>query len=290
MLTRKQLIAEIENKLKNYAQQGLLDEISINNWIKETLKQFGGNLMYEYQTAIIVEKGRAKLPDNFWALKGAVKCEQEGYVEEKVEKHIQQRISYLEWTEINDYYNYIEGRPYLENEDSKYITETLYFEIPKKSYKFYYKQPKLLNLKPHVYKVRCTEDVCNLTNDSEFNISIDENHNYISTNFNDGFIWLWYKGMPIDEKGDLIIPNTSRDTLQNYIIYFVVCKVLEDLWLSEDDVNIQSKLQYFSQIRDGYFADCKSDTISKGITGWSTRLLNNNRRNTNKFENMYRNL
>ncbi|MFT6125720.1 MAG: hypothetical protein ACJAVA_000161 [Flavobacteriaceae bacterium] len=290
MLTRKQLIAEIKNKLKNYAQQGLLDEISINNWIKETLKQFGGNLMYEYQTAIIVEKGRAKLPDNFWALKGAVKCEQEGYVEEKVEKHIQQRISYLEWTDINDYYNYIEGRPCLEDEDSKYITETLYFEIPKKSYKFYYRQPKLLNLKPHVYKVRCTEDALNLTNDSEFNISIDENHNYISTNFNDGFIWLWYKGMPIDEKGDLVIPSTSRDTLQNYIIYFVVCKVLEDLWLSEDDVNIQNKLQYFSQIRDGYFADCKSDTISKGMVGWSTRLLNNNRRNTNKFENMYRNL
>jgi hypothetical protein len=289
-MTRQQIKAEIYNKLKVYHQQGLLDDISIDNWIKENIKEFGGNVMHEYQTVILVEKGKAKLPDNFWALKAAVKCEQEGYVEEKVEKHIQRRISYLEWTEINDYYNYLEGKPCKEDEDTKYITETLYFEVPEKAYKFYYKQPKLLNLKPHIHKVRCTDDCVNLNNESEFEISIDENHNYINTNFNDGFIWLWYRGLPCDETGDLIIPDTSRDKLKNYIIYFSICKTLEDLWLSEDDPNIQNKLQYFSQIRDGYYYDAKSESISKGSIGWSTKLINNNRRYTNKFENMYRNL
>ena len=167
-MTYKQIISEIKSALKTYDQQGLLDEISIRNWIKENIKEFGGNIMNEYQTVLIVEKGKVKLPDNFWALKAAIKCEQEGYTEEKVEKHIQKRISYLEWTDIEDYYNYIEGRPCLEDGDSKYVTETLYFEVPKKAYKFYYKQPKILNLKNHVYQVRCEDNCPNLNNNSEF--------------------------------------------------------------------------------------------------------------------------
>tara|TARA_R110002020_G_scaffold37283_1_gene112744 strand:- start:1313 stop:1453 length:141 start_codon:yes stop_codon:yes gene_type:complete len=42
MTKKKQIIAEIKNKLKVYDQQGLLDDISINNWIKENIKEFGG--------------------------------------------------------------------------------------------------------------------------------------------------------------------------------------------------------------------------------------------------------
>lgn len=290
-MTRKQMIAEIKSKLKVYDQQGLLDDLSINNWIKENIKEFGGNIMNEYQTVLLVEKGKAKLPDNFWALKAAVKCEQEGYIEEESQKHIQRRISYLEWTEIRDYYNYLDGRPCLEDEDSKYITETLYFETPNKSYKFYYKQPKLLNLIPHTYTVRCDSDCPNLICKSEYNISIDENHNYITTNFNEGFIWLWYKGLPCDETGDLLIPETSRDKLKNYIIYFAIVRTLQDLLLSEDDTNtVMQKLSIFQPLKDEYYYAAKSESINKGLQGWSTKLINNNRRNSNKFERMYRSL
>jgi len=289
-MTHKQIIAEIKNKLKVYDQQGLLDDISLNNGIKENIKEFGGNIMNEYQVALVVEKGRAKLPDNFWALKAAVKCEQEGYVEEKTEKHIQRRVSYLEWTEIKDYYNYLDVKPCTEDEDTKYITETLFFETANKAYKFYYKQPKLLNLIPHVYKVRCDSDCPNLTSNSEYDISIDENHNYITTNFNEGFIWVWYKGLPCDEAGNLMIPDTSRDKLKNYIIYFAIVRTLQDLLLSEDDPNIFNKLQIFQPLMDQYYYEAKSESISKGLLGWSTRLINNNRRNTNKYENMFRKL
>ena len=289
-MTRKQIIAEIKNKLKVYDQQGLLDDISINNWIKENIKEFGGNIMYEYQTALIVEKGRAKLPDNFWSLKAAVKCEQEGYAEAKEDtiKQAQRRISYLEWTEINDYYNWLEGKPCKEDEDTKYITETLFFEVPKQSYTFYYNQPTLLNLKPHVHKVRCDANCPNIQVDSEYDISIDENHNYITTNFNEGFIWLWYKGLPCDERGDLEIPDTSRDKLKNYIIYFAIVRTLQDLLLSEDDTTgVIQKLNVFEPLKNEYYYAAKSESISKGLAGWSKKLINNNRRNTNKYEGMF---
>lgn len=290
MPTKKQIFSEIKNLLKVYDQQGLIDDITLNNWFKHDLKQFGGNIMNEYQQVLIVENGRAKLPDNFWALKTAVKCEDKGYVEEKIEKHAQSRVSYLEWTDIRDYYNYLEGKPCLEDEDSKYITETLYFETKKKAYTFYYDTPVILNLKPHIHKVRCDKNSPNLYSDSKYDISIDENHNYITTNFNSGFIWVWYRGLPCDEKGDLMVPNTSRDKLKLYIIYNGVVKMLEQIWLNEDDLNLITKLQYFSPLRDKYFYEAKSESINKGMKGWSTRLINNNRKNSNKFERMFRSL
>lgn len=295
-MTRKEIVAEIRNKLKVYDQQGLLDYISINNWIKENIKEFGGNIMNEYQRPLIVEKGKAKLPDNFWALKAAVKCEQEGYSEVediRPERQAQRRISYLEWTDIRDYYNYIEGRPCAEDGDTRYITETLFFENPsgtKNSYNFYYRTPQQLRLIPHVNKANYDSNCPNLYCESEYEISIDESNNYISTNFNEGFIWVWYKGLPCDDSGDLVIPETSRDKLKNYIIYFAIVKTLEDLWLTEDDPNIQNKLQYFTQMKNDYYADAKAESISKGILGWSDKLINNNRRNTNKYEFMFRSL
>lgn len=288
-MTSKHIIAEIKNLLKNYAQHGLVDELTLKNLIKRNIKKFGGNIMNEYQTVLIVEKGKAKLPDNFWALKAAVKCEQEGYVEEKSHKHIQRRISYLEWTDIKDYYNYLDGRPCLEDDDSRYITETLYFETPEKAYKFYYKQPQLLNLVSHKYTVRCDADCPNLVCDSPYDISIDENHNYLTTNFNEGFVWLWYKGLPCDEKGQLHI-NTSRDALADYLIYSGVVRTMENIWLAEDDPNIFNKLQYFKSLENEYYYEAKSESVNKGMQGWSTKLINNNRRNTNKYENFYRSL
>jgi|TARA_R110000822_G_scaffold6851_26_gene28751 hypothetical protein len=294
MITRKQIVAEIKNSLKQYDQNSLLDYIAINNWIKEGIKNFGGNIMDTNQITLIVENGRAKLPDNFWALKVAVKCEQEGYCEENggTEKHVQSVVSYLEYTEIDDYYNFIAGRPCKEDADSKYITETLIFETPSgsKPYSFFYKNPKILHLKRHTYKTRCTTDCINLGAESEFEISIDEKHNYISTNFNSGFITIVYRGLPCDNKGDLVVPETDRDSLKNYLLYNSIYRTLEMIWLGDDDPNLIQKIQYFKALSSEYFYKAKSDTVSKGAVGWATRLINNNRRNTNKYENMFRNL
>ena len=87
-----------------------------------------------------------------------------------------------------------------------------------------------------------------------------------------------------------MIPSTSRDKLKNYIIYFAIVRTLQDLLLSEDDPQIFNKLQVFQSLKDEYYYAAKSESISKGISGWSTRLINNNRRNTLKYEGMYRNL
>lgn len=295
MTTRKQIVAEIRNMLKVYDEQSLLDTITINNNIKRNLKEFGGNLMQESQVTLIIENGKAKLPDNFWSLKAAVKCEQEGYhevEEEEAQKNVQSVISYMEYTNISDYYNYIQGKPCEEDCDSKYITETLIFETRngKKPYKFYYNQPKILSLVNHIDTVRCDKNCINVGVKSEYEISIDDNYNYIYTNFNEGFVTIWYKGLPSDKKGDLIIPTTDRDALKNYILYNTVLVCLEMIWMGEDDPNLINKIQYFTQKSRDYYYEAKSESVSKGAVGWATRLINNNRRRTNTYESMFRNL
>ena len=284
MLTLKQIKAEIYNQLKVYHQQGLLDDISIENGIKENILEFGGNIMEDYQQSIKVVRGKAKLPLNFYAMRAAVKCTPSEYKETEIEKHAQRKISYLEYTDINDYFNWLEGKPCKENGDTSYITETLYFEVPKKAYKIHYNQPEQLRLIPHVNKMQCDSDCPNLTSNSHLEISIDDSGKYISANFNKGTIWLWYRGLPCDESGDLIIPSTSRDKLKNYIVYFAIVRALESLWLSEDDPNIQNKLQFFQARANEYYYLAKQESMSKGSVGWKSRLVNNNRRRMNKYE------
>src|SRR5690606_4094057 len=115
-------------------------------------------------------------------------------------------------------------KPCKEDCDTKYITETLYVETPENVYTVYYDTPKILSLTPHIYEVRCEANCPNLTQKCEYEISIDERHNSMTTNFNDGHVWLWYKGLPSDDEGNLVVPETSKDKLKNYIVYFAIVR------------------------------------------------------------------
>ena len=287
-MTLEQLLSEVRNRLKTYDEAGLIDEISIANWMKECIKEFTGSVMSENTTTLIVERGRAKLPDNYWALKAAVKCEQEGYTEVPATKQAQRRISYLEWTDIGDYYNYLEGSPCKESGDTRYITETLFFEAPKKSYQFYYNQLKLLKLKNHINSIRCDANCPNITAQSDFEISIDGSSNYIHTNFNDGFIWLYYQGLPSDENGNLIIPELGRDKLKEYVLYTCLAKTLESLWLQEDEPNAVNKLSYLTQKANEYYYAAKQDIFGQHYNEWKNKVVNNNKKEMMKYDNLYR--
>lgn len=290
-MTLKQMMAEVANALKSYDESGLLDEIAIKNWIIECVKEFGGNIMVDSERVLEVKNSRAELPDNYWSMQLALKCEPYGYIEnKKKEPSPQSFVTYVERTEIGDYYNHLSNQPCEEDGDCKYITETLFFAPTNKWYTTYYSSPQLLELERHSYRIKCDKSCPNVGYRAKYKISVDPSEKYIQTNFSKGNIFLHYRGLPTDEYGELFIPVTSRDKLKNYILYNVIRRTLEMLWLSEDDKNVWNKIQYFKQLEDQHYLDAKIESISKGMLGWKKKYIQKKRLQNLKYESMYRHL
>jgi hypothetical protein len=57
MTTRKNLIAEVLSDLKQYNESGLIDDISLNRWVKNALLKFGGTIMPKLDKVIEVREG-----------------------------------------------------------------------------------------------------------------------------------------------------------------------------------------------------------------------------------------
>jgi hypothetical protein len=57
MTTRKNLIAEVLSDPKQYNESGLIDDISLNRWLKNALLKFGGTIMPKLDKVIEVREG-----------------------------------------------------------------------------------------------------------------------------------------------------------------------------------------------------------------------------------------
>jgi hypothetical protein len=297
MMTRKQMIAEIQSTLRPYDDAGLLDYRLLNMWIKKALKEFGGNGMVGEELTIKVENGKAKLPDNFYSLALAIRCDLLGvYVEEEDKVHKQTVNFYQETTEVSlDWDNTLGERPCVKGVDCKAIVEEVYFiqrgggiKVPAS---LYYNNIRPLTLKRGWNKNNCDYDCPNLNlpqSDSEISIQGD----YLQTNadFTDGFIFMRYRGIPTDDEGDLIIGETDRDNLVEYVKYVSIRKSLQELLTKGDEPNIVQLYQLYRGLEDEAYLAAKNDLTNAGLLNWRNAIKKNNRVYTRKFEVMIPNI
>lgn len=291
-MTRKQMVAEISTTLKQYDEAGLLDFFLINRWIRNALKEFGGNGMVGEEITLEVINGKARLPENFYSLALALKCDLEGlYVDSEDKKHLQSTNFYLERTEISlDWDNTLGERPCVAGVDCKSVTEEVYFlERGGKSKvkgEIYYNNISPLRLKRGWKKANCDRDCPNLyLEDCPDEISI--HGQYIHANFESGFIYIRYRGLPVDEDGDLMIMDTDRGNLQEYVKYTCIRRVLQELLTNSDDPNVIEKWKLYKQLEGEAYLAAKNDLINQGMLGWKEAIKRKNRMYNRKFEVMY---
>src|SRR5680860_652660 len=75
-MTTDELIAEITSGgFARYDESGLIDYLSLRTWIKAELKRFGSNITNLNEAVITIKDNQGKLPENFWNLNVALKCE-----------------------------------------------------------------------------------------------------------------------------------------------------------------------------------------------------------------------
>lgn len=286
-MKRKELIAEILSDLRQYDESGLIDYRSLNLWIKNELKRFGANITVKTEKFLDVENGEAELPEDFWNLHLAAKCTRDSHEFVKGSKQDVQDSQY--WTQR------IENTYIWDNLAGTHKKES-YKEIIEKSYynntevRTRYVDPVILKLTKGLKKEYCAPGCKNLqaslTHSAPHEINIVGNK--IQTNFKKGVIYIQYNALPSDEDGDLYIPDVVN--LQEYLMYFVKRKILEGIWMNDDDVNLVNKLQYIKQQEREYFGLAMTQVKFEGLGNWSQRLKKRMVQDTNRFERMFPNV
>lgn len=286
-MNKKEFIAEITSDLKQYDESGLIDYRSLDLWIRNGIKRFGNNVMIPTDTVLKVENGRAKLPEGFWKLDLAVKCDPDGYkvetgdVKSVVMSHtFKTRIEQdYEWNNMSE--SYI-GKNY------KQITEKVF--IDNNIVNFYYKAPTVLRLTKGMKKENCTSTCANLQKSLTYSSPWEINilNNTIQTNFTKGYIYIQYLSFPVDENGDLIIPETQHNHLQEYLMYHCKSKILENLMGNGDETNLVNMYNLYSRKEREYFSLAMTEVKFESLGhDWDKKMRNKMRINTNKIENLF---
>jgi hypothetical protein len=285
-MTTDELIAEITSGgFAQYEEAGLIDHISLKNWIRQQLKRFGSNIMYLNEAILQVKENRTKLPDRFWNLNLAVKCDAANVVVDDPENVLQNSLFFSER---------LEGTAEWDNESNsmlttpqKFVREEFYFRGAKATFNYY--QPTFLRLMKGFNKTLCNRDSPNLrqsiVSDNPYQINIVGD--YINTNFREGIIYMQYYGLAEDDNGGYLIPETQHEQLKNYLFYFCRTRVLEELIVGDDDPNKINLLNYYNQKTTAYFNLALTETKMEALgKGWASRIRNKQRAQTLKYDVM----
>lgn len=286
-MNRKQLISEILTDLKSYSESNLLDYFSINMWIRNELKRFGVNITTLTDKVLEVEDGKVELPEDFYTLKIAVKCKQEDLGDHTEERHLVQDSQFYT-TKTETSYTWDNLSNSHKQTDYKEVSEKVFYKD--RITNAHYTEPVLLRLTKGFKKEFCAPGCRNiqraLTASAPYEINILGN--ILQTNFKSGHIYIQYNALPTDETGDLYIPDVR--SLQEYLMYYVKRKVLEGLWINDDDVNLVNKLQYISAKEKESFGLAMTQVKLESLSGWDKRLKRKMAADTNRFERMFPNL
>ena len=219
--TLKNIIAEVRTELVQYESAGMLDEISLTNWARRALKGFGNLITTLQEKTVEVKNSRAKLPEDFYSLYAAAKCE----------PYRIQMIKGDETELIDSLFVTIrtESNPVWDNQSNKF-QDGEYTKIVEKTYlrggtveaDLYYHSPKLLRLTRGIKKESCHSQCKNLSKELTYSSPYEINilGDYIQTNFSEGFIYLQFFALEKDEEGentdqeqagsDLLAPRRAR--------------------------------------------------------------------------------
>lgn len=284
-MTVDSFIADLKARYGKFDNAGMIDELSVYKWIVEALKPFGSNIMTLQETVLEVSNGVVKLPDSFFSLYVAYKCDPLGYCinSEKNTPQLQQSIMWTERVERSNKWNSCD--PCCVEEEEKIIKETLYYNNCEVD--FYYKTPRLLKLGKRFQKTNAHKKCRNLiVRDCPYEINIVGKT--LQANFEEGDIYMQFYGLPTAEDGKVMIPDTARGELERYVEYYVKLNMFEDILITNPDPNIRSLFEYYvgkEQIQKGNaLTDTKFSTLTPNSFN---RLRKINRLEMLKYECMF---
>jgi hypothetical protein len=250
------LLADVAVDFEKYDLESMLLPQQLIKVAKRVNYDLGLRIYQTKEVLLEIEKGRAKLPDNFYVLNFGLLC---GEYEEKVllpqGTHVEERYLTPEYkyqpstvdtctdqvatphcqtcNASTDPCNCTVPTPciQLDCKGNEYTLVQI-LSYATRTYKFL-KQIKIL---ANPMSVDC--DCPNLYWDSPYTAWIKDG--YIYTNFPTGHLYINYQGMLEDESGNLLIPD--HELLNDYYEYALKQRIIENLIMNDETVT-QAKVQ-----------------------------------------------
>ena len=238
------LIAQIKSDLSKYDDAGLIDDTSLYRDITLGLKRFGNDVMQLQENMVEVKNGYGELPQSFFSLYVAYLCNPAGFTSTQF-IHQDPLISSIVYKEkvINEKV-WSECDASCETVTENVIRENIYFNG--KAIQLRYNNPTLLSLGKSFNKSNCHSACRNkLVRDNPNEIVILDYR--LQANFNEGYIYMQYYGLPTDEDGNIEIPETKNGHLETYLEYFLKRRLAERLMGNNDAQGLQSLYQVYKQ-------------------------------------------
>lgn len=244
------LYSKIKREFKSFSSSNLIDDADFPAYTAEVLKRLGAGAYKEERVVLNVQNYKVKLPDDFKQLYAAYRCtscdiEYNG-------RHLQNKFI-LE----NDITCEVLGRKtgcevHCECPDKIIERVTVKQYVNDTCCNYHYSNPRLLKLSPNV-KQHCADDCLNLLVSCPDEITI--NNGYIFTNFEEGAILLQYYAFPMDDDGNVMIPDIIQ--VEKAIEWHIKNQLLLNWWLVDDVKDIINKWQKAESEADKWYMEAK---------------------------------
>jgi hypothetical protein len=221
------IIAQVMSEFSNFSNY--IDEDTLYREAVLSTKEIG-NIATEYhETVVDIIGGYANLPDQFYKLDVALLVKEytdEGAIPLEVRTHIdtefvlEENVSGSKWIDCDTcckekYYGF--------KETNLFITKT--YNNSKRCYGNF--EP--VSITKHSIKSACLPECLNKTFNKTKQISVDYRKGKISANFNEGSLYIKFKGFPTDDEGNLDYNDTANGNFERYIEYCLKEKIAEIL-------------------------------------------------------------
>lgn len=219
----KELISEVEAKFPILVESGDIDKTTIYTSVVKELRKFGVDALQIKSEVVNIKNGRGKLPDDFKLLKGAyslnqIDCDVNGNQVGVTDSYV-----YKEYIANPARYDEMSGE-YITSCESEIVTEMITIGQSKLRFK-HRRQPLELvkGISPNSLHANCI----NIRFRSPYKINITDLT--VSTNFDNGKIYIEYYTLPTNVEGIVSVPILSTGALYNYIEHMIKIEIAEYL-------------------------------------------------------------
>jgi len=279
------IIASVQEDLSSFDANNQLDPGRWYPWIKKVVSDLGIGC-FEYKHALVwIKNFKGKLECDFHILDSAFLVQDEccgGQAPSRGPIHYQGRS--IIWDDTTT--SCANQEPDCEGCDFRTCSLDTFNEVTVREYvqglPYTYQVPVYfpLHVNQRVSKGWCLPHSVCFGSSSKQEITI--NNGEIFTNFEEGIILLNYYAYPYDENGVPKVPDNPKFKLA--IEQYLKWKVLENLWVNNDDMGVEKKMGYFkNEFEQNSYPDAEYYSKLQSMSEHMD-MARNNRKRFNCFQ------